>query len=123
MPFPNPDTQFKKGQSGNPSGRHKKKYADHIDRLKKQGYSAPTRTEFFDLIGIMMAMTEDDLKEFASNTDNPYWIRLIIVDMNNPVTRQKLLSDYRDWIFGRAQQSIDQNITLDWHEQFTDDPE
>jgi hypothetical protein len=113
----NPDISnlepFKKGQSGNPNGRPKKLYSDHINELKKKGYAPPTRTEYFDMVGMLLSMEEDDLKDFAKDKTKPYWIRLIIIDMNSKTTRQKMMSDYRDWLFGKAHQSIDNNVKVD----------
>ena len=107
MKFPNDNTKFKKGESGNPNGRPKKLYSDHIKDMKGKGYSPPTRTEYFDMVGLLLAMTEEDLKAFAQDKNRPYWIRLIIIDMNSKNTRQKMMADYRDWLFGRASQSMD----------------
>lgn len=98
---------FKKGQSGNLRGRPKKNYTVHIDSIKKLGYTAPSKPEYFEMIGLLFSMTEADLKEFASNVDNPYWIRLLIIDLNNKNIRHRLMSDLRDWIYGKAEQKMD----------------
>ena len=105
--IPPKHTQFKKGESGNPNGRPRKFYSDHIKDMKDKGYSPPTRTEYFEMIGLLLAMTEEDLKAFAQDKDKPYWIRLIIIDMNSKNTRTKMMADYRDWLFGKASQSMD----------------
>jgi hypothetical protein len=86
------------------AGRPKKKFSDHINSLKKKGYQAPTKAEYFDMVGLLLAMEEDDLKEFAEDKTKPYWIRLIVVDMNSKTTRVKMMADYRDWLFGKAVQ-------------------
>lgn len=99
--------KFKQGVSGNPNGRPRKLYSDHIKDMKDKGYSPPNRAEYFDMVGLLLAMTEEDLKAFAQDKNRPYWIRLIIIDMNSKNTRQKMMSDYRDWLFGRASQSMD----------------
>lgn len=99
---------FSKGDHRiNRNGRPKKLYTEHILDIKAKGYNAPTKTEYFDMIGLLLAMDEDDLKEFAQDKTRPYWIRLIVIDMNAKATRQKMMSDYRDWLFGKAQQEID----------------
>jgi len=100
-------TPFPKGVSGNPNGRPKKTYSQHIDDIKSKGYIAPTKTEYYDMIGLLLSMNEDDLKEFAKDTERPYWIRIIVIDMNKEKTRQNLMTDYRDWLFGKAKQSLD----------------
>ncbi len=104
MRTPPEEHKFKKGQSGNPNGRPKKLYSEHIKDLKDKGYNPPTKTEYFDMIGLLITMQEDDLKEFASDKSRPYWVRLIVIDLNNKNTRQKMMSDYRDWLFGKAEQ-------------------
>jgi hypothetical protein len=89
------------------AGRPKKNFSQHIEELKKKGYQAPTRTEYFDMVGLLLAMEEGDLKEFAQDKEKPYWIRLIVIDMNSKATRQKMMSDYRDWLFGKAEAKHD----------------
>jgi hypothetical protein len=104
---------FKKGQSGNPNGRPRKTYSVHIAEIKKMGYEAPTKTEYFDLVSLLLAMTEDDLKEFAEDQERPYWIRVLITDLNNKKTRSKLMTDYRDWLFGKAKQNLELDASID----------
>lgn len=101
------DKQFKKGQSGNPNGRPKKRFSEHLSDLKSKGYVPPTKTEYFDMVGTLLSMEEDDLKEFAQDKTRPYWIRLIVIDMNSKNSRVKMMSDYRDWLFGKAEQKTD----------------
>jgi len=110
--FPNDDTKFKKGITGNPNGRPRKKYSEHINDIKAKGYVAPVKHEYFEMVGLLLSMTEDDLKEFAQDKDRPYWIRLIILDLNNKNIRSRLMSDYRDWLYGKADQKTEVSGTV-----------
>ena len=96
-----------KGVSGNPKGRPKRTYGVVLDELKKKGYKPPLKEEFFNVVGMLMTMTEEDLEEFAKDKEKPYWIRLLIQDLNRSKTRERIMSDYRDWIFGKAKESVD----------------
>ncbi|UJH91688.1 hypothetical protein LZ575_03090 [Antarcticibacterium sp. 1MA-6-2] len=100
---------FKEGEDSrrNLKGRPRKKYSEHIADLQQKGYQAPTKTEYFDMMGLLLAMEEKDLKEFEEDQTRPYWIRLIVIDLNSKSTRQRMMSDYRDWLFGRAEQKTD----------------
>ena len=86
------------------AGRKKKNYTEHIEDIKKKGYTAPTKSQYFEMVGLLLSMEEDDLKDFAKDKSRPYWIRLIVVDLNSKQTRQRMMSDYRDWLFGKATQ-------------------
>jgi hypothetical protein len=96
----------KNPQNINRTGLNKKLYSHCIDELKKKGYKPPTKTEYFEMIGMIIAMSEEDLKDFTQKKDNPFWLRLIINDLNNKNTRQKMMSDYRDWLYGKAEQKV-----------------
>lgn len=91
----------------NEAGRPKKRYSEHISEIKEKGYEAPTKAEYFDMLGLLFTMEEEDLKDFAKDKSRPYWIRLIVIDLNDKKTRQRMMSDYRDWLFGKAEQKID----------------
>ena len=103
---------FKEGKDKrrNLKGRPRKKYSEHIYDLKSKGYLAPTKTEYFDMMGLLLAMDEQDIKEFSKDKTRPYWIRLIVRDLNSKSARQKIMSDYRDWLFGKAVQTTDVNL-------------
>jgi hypothetical protein len=61
MAFPNDDTKFKPGESGNPNGRPRK----YVSQLRELGYKL---SEINDTIQVMMAM---DMEELKSVWDNP----------------------------------------------------
>lgn len=89
------------------AGRPKKTYTQHIEDLKKKGYKAPTKGEYYEMVGLLLSMEEDDIKSFAKDRARPYWIRLLIMDLNSSKSRTRLMSDYRDWLFGSARQQVD----------------
>ena len=89
------------------AGRPKKTYTQHIEELKLKGYKAPTKGEYYEMVGLLLSMEEDDIKEFAKDKTRPYWIRLLVMDLNSSKNRSRIMSDYRDWLFGSARQQVD----------------
>lgn len=61
MPFPNDDTKFKPGESGNPNGRPRK----FVTTMKEQGYKM---TEINDTLMVLLSM---DVIELKAIYDNP----------------------------------------------------
>jgi hypothetical protein len=60
MPFPNDDTKFKAGESGNPNGRPRK----FVSLLKEQGYKL---SEINDTLMALLSMDMNELKEAFEN--------------------------------------------------------
>lgn len=93
-------------QNINKKGAPKKTYKQHITEIEALGYVVPTPTEFWTMVGLLSVMTKDDLKAYETDNTRPAWIQGIISDMFDKNTRSRLLSDYRDWIFGKAKESL-----------------
>ena len=71
----------KNPQNINRKGRPKKVYSNVIDEQKKKGYEVPTKDEFYEAIGLLFVMDEDDLAEFSINKENPHALRRIAIDL------------------------------------------
>jgi hypothetical protein len=91
----------------NRKGQPVKNFTQHIKELKDKGYTAPTRQEYFEMIGLLLVMTKPDIESFEKDDEKPYWIRLIAKDLQNESQRVRLMQDQRDWLYGKAAQSTD----------------
>lgn len=98
---------FQKGQSGNPNGRPRKSFSVINAELKAKGIESLSRTDLIDAYGLIFNSTEKELKELAGEKETPYALRLIIGELNSARTRSKALQDYRDYMFGKAKDSVD----------------
>lgn len=88
----------------------RKTYKVHIEMLEKAGYTPPTKETFSKMIGLLMALQEEDLIMFAENKYAPMWIRYIAIDIQDPKKRTDLMNNYRDWMFGKA--AVTQNLNV-----------
>lgn len=100
-------TPFKKGESGNPSGRPRKSFASINQELKDKGVTPLTKNALIEAYELVFNTDEDELKKIAGHKETPYGLKLIIKELNNSKSRSKALADYRDYMFGKAQNSTD----------------
>lgn len=61
MPFPNEDTQFKKGESGNPDGRPPKLLKHLNDELKQQGFEPVSESQVVETYLTLLNMDKDTI--------------------------------------------------------------
>lgn len=101
----------KNPQNINRYGANRKTYTSLINSIKEKGFVAPSKSEYYNMIGLLLVMNEAEMKDFLQNKDNPQWLRWLIADLSNAKTRQKMQSDYRDWLFGKAEQIIENKNT------------
>jgi hypothetical protein len=99
--------QFKKGESGNPKGRPRKSFATINAELVKKGVEPLTKTALIEAYTLIFNTDEKELISLAGDENTPYGLRLIIKELNNTKSRSKALADYRDYMFGRAKESVD----------------
>ena len=99
--------QFKPGESGNPNGRPKKSFSIINAELKAHGVEPLTKSNLIEAYTLIFNTDEKKLKEIAKDNNTPYGLRLIIQELNSTKSRSRALEDYRDYMFGRAKESID----------------
>jgi reverse gyrase len=96
---------FDKRRKGN--GRKPLTYTSIIKELKDKGYIAPTKNEYYEFISLLLVMDEAAIMDYAKDTEKPLWTRLLIKDLTSSKTRERLMKEYSDWLYGKAQERID----------------
>jgi len=102
-------TPWKKGQSGNPNGRPKKSFNKINDQLKAEGYEVLKKSEMLEACQLLFNCDETKLRELEQDKETPYAIKVLIKELIDVENRGKTLSNYRDWLFGKA--TVTKDIT------------
>lgn len=110
IPFKKGDDPRRKLKPTQGKSLPRKTYKVHIEMLEQAGYTPPTKETFSKMIGLLMALQEEDLLMFAENKYAPMWIRYIAIDIQDPKKRTDLMNNYRDWMFGKA--AVTQNLNV-----------
>ncbi len=108
--FPNNDTRFKKGQSGNPKGRPKKTQNYLNDELIKKGFEPVKRSQVVDCIEILLGLPLSEIIKIAGNpkdTGNKYTALMRITAKELLGKRSgQFLNDLLDRVHGKPTQAI-----------------
>lgn len=97
----------KNPQNINRKGRPKKGFAHVNQLLQEKGYEPVSKKEYSEFVAYMINCTEDDLKKLYLDKSLPLYLRLMIEEMRNPKTRSLVIRDLRDFIFGKAVESVE----------------
>ena len=97
----------KNPQNINRTGANRKSFSSFNLKCKENGIEEVTRNSYYSTVSNLMNLTELELNEISNDKEEIQWIRWLIEDLKNNDIRAKIMTDYRDWLFGKAQQSID----------------
>lgn len=96
-----------KGDVLNPKGRPKKSFTLLNETLAKEGYEPLTKAQLHTAYSLLFALDKDRIQEIAKDDEQPLSLRLLIKDFLDPETRVSVMKDMREFLFGRASNSID----------------
>ncbi|GEM_PF-1275405 len=88
----------------NRTGQNRKSFSSFNLRCKERGIEQVTKKVFFETISYLMNLTNEEMKDTLIDKDNPQWLRWLIQDLGDKTLRSKIMADYRDWTFGKAEQ-------------------
>lgn len=103
--------QFKKGGAGNPKGRPRKSFNQISNYLKEVGVPELTREQLLTTYKVLFNATEQQLKDIMDDPDVPYALKIIIAELNHKQRRMIALKDLRDYVFGKATENRNVNVT------------
>lgn len=110
--MPNPENVIKHGFKSKPeninrTGLNRKSFATINLDLEAKGIKPLSKHDLIDAYGRIFNSTEDELKVLSTDKTVPYAFRLLILQLNDKKVRDLALKDYREFMFGKAQQQTD----------------
>ena len=91
----------------NKTGVNRRSFASINLDLTAKGIKKLSKSDYMDTCSLIFNCTIEDLKELTRDDDTPVYLKLMIQEFNNPNTRLKMMSDFRDYTFGKAQDKLD----------------
>lgn len=95
-----------KPENINRKGRPRKTFSVVNEQLSDKGFSGIDREQYAELLARIMNATEAEIKALAKSPSTPYVLRIILMELNDPKRRHHVVTDMRDFVFGKPQQTI-----------------
>lgn len=95
----------KNPQNINRSGANRKTWTKINKDLASKGVERVSKDVYYEFIGRFMNMTVEEVDKLEH--DSPQWIQWLIKDLRDSKVRSKIMSEYRDWMFGKAEIKVD----------------
>jgi hypothetical protein len=118
--FPNKDTEFKKGQSGNPNGRPKKIENVIHDYFLAEHNLKLSKSQSQDIITVILGKTKKELVELAKNDELPFWVSLIAKKAQRDYDKGSIhiLDVLFDRVYGKPKEEVEHkgtqiNVTIE----------
>jgi hypothetical protein len=110
--FPNKDTEFKKGQSGNPNGRPKKIENVIHDYFLAEHNLKLSKSQSQDIITVILGKTKKELVELAKNDELPFWVSLIAKKAQRDYDKGSIhiLDVLFDRVYGKPKEEVQQTV-------------
>lgn len=100
----------KNPQNINRTGANRKSFSKINEALKKKGIAAIKKSELIEFYTLIFNATEDELKKLAQDKKQPMALRLILMEFNDKRTRSQAIRDFRDYMFGKADEIINHTV-------------
>jgi len=94
-------------QNINTNGSNRKSFASINNELEAKGVQRLTKKDLIKAYELIFNTDEKELETISKADNTPYGLKLIIKELNNTKSRSKALADYRDYMFGKAQNNVD----------------
>lgn len=105
-------TTFKPWESWNPNWRPRKLFSTVNAELKEKGIQVLSKEQLIEAYWLVFNTDEEELERIAKDKSYPFALRLIILELNNKNNRAKAMADYRDYMFWKAKQEVDNNVIV-----------
>jgi hypothetical protein len=96
--------KLQKGETANPNGRPRKQFAQLNIYLKTEGFEPLTKSQLIEAYSLLFSVDEATLRELGNDKSQPYALRLIISQLLDSKQAIQILSEMRDYVFGKVKE-------------------
>lgn len=88
----------------NKSGANRKTWRTINKELADKGIEKVDKQTYYETVSRLMNMEQREMMEMVADPQTPQWLRWLCGDLSTKKIRAKIMSEYRDWMFGKAEQ-------------------